>query len=45
MTDWSPGPVYTWRCRCGVRLIASDSVELERLKGEHARFHERREDW
>ncbi len=35
----APGPVYTWRCRCGVRLIAADAVELNRLKGEHADFH------
>ncbi len=39
MTDWSPGPLYTWTCRCGLRLITSDSVELERLKGEHFDVH------
>lgn len=43
---WSPAPAYTWTCKCGVRLIASDSVELKRLKGEHFDYHaERREDW
>ncbi len=30
---WSVGPIYTSRCGCGVRLIASDSVELERRRG------------
>ena len=42
---WSLGPVYTFTCRCGIRLLASDVVELEWLKGEHLDFHaERGED-
>ncbi len=36
---WAPGALYTWTCKCGVRLIASDAVELDRLKAEHADFH------
>ncbi len=39
MTDWSPGRSYSWTCRCGLRLIASDAVELERLKQQHRDFH------
>ena len=40
MTDcWSLSPAYTWTCKCGVRLIASDSVELERLRRQHFDFH------
>ncbi len=35
----APGPVCTWTCRCGIRLIAGDAVELARLKAEHADFH------
>ncbi len=35
----APGPVCTWTCRCGVRLIAAVAAELDRLKGEHADFH------
>lgn len=43
---WSPGPVYSWRCKCGISLYASDAVELELLKGEHFDSHaERGEDW
>ncbi len=40
MSDsWAPGSVRISTCRCGVRLIAGDAVELDRLKGEHADFH------
>ncbi len=43
---WDPGPVYTWTCGCGLRLIAGDAVELELLKGAHFDFHvERGEEW
>ena len=31
---WSRGPAYTWKCKCGVRLIAGDAAEMERQKGE-----------
>ncbi len=35
MTDlWPAGPVHISICRCGVRLIAGDAVELGRRKGE-----------
>ena len=36
---WDPSPVYIWTCRCGIRLIAGDPVELDWLKGEHADDH------
>ena len=50
MSDpWSPGwdnahgrdpsSVYTSTCRCGVRLIAGDAVELDRLQGAHLDLH------
>lgn len=43
---WSPGPRYAFTCRCGIRLLASDQVELEWLKGEHFDFHaEQGETW
>jgi hypothetical protein len=42
--SWAPGSVCISTCRCGVRLIAGDAVELERLKGEHADFHAAREE-
>ncbi|MEE9173904.1 MAG: hypothetical protein V3U30_02885 [Thermoplasmata archaeon] len=34
-----PGFVCISTCRCGVRLVAGDAVELDRLRGEHADFH------
>ena len=40
MSDrWSPGPVYAFTCGRGLRLIASDAVEPERLKRQQADFH------
>ncbi len=36
------GPDYTWTCKCGIRLIAGDTVELDRLKGKHTDFHAKR---
>ncbi len=46
MSDsWAPGSVCISTCRCGVRLIAAEAVELDRLKGAHFDFHvERGED-
>ncbi len=42
---WDPGPVLTWTCGCGLRPIATDPVELERLKREHADFHLGQDEW
>ena len=36
---WSPGPVYTWTCPCGIRMITGDAGELVWLKGQHFVFH------
>ncbi len=33
----SPGPAYVWSCKCGLRLVAADTVELERRRGRDMR--------
>ncbi len=39
------GRLLSWTCGCGVRLLASDEVEMERLRRQHGEIHLGENEW